>query len=287
MLLVRGARGVLSGLLLALAAGGCGDSTSSPPQVAADGGGGGSDTGPITPGQEGGVVNVPTLTVSAQQNALALDACRTTPAAQSLPAGNYTIALAASSLSKGQIASDTPTPSVDPYVIVHLPLAAGAQGEDHRFFMLNGIGASAPITLPAAGIVQAMFVDSDTAANNGNATVTINPGGYQLIVDAAANVLAWSTGCQGTPATLDVKSGDHSLKLISSTLSSGQGAKDDFVLLRLPSEVPEDSHRYVMLSGVGASVGFNVASQDGGTLRAFFLEATRSGSGQAIVQLTK
>lgn len=246
----------------------------------------GTGTGTGTGSADGGVpIGATTLTVSAPQNMMALDACDVTPAElRVLPAGSYTITLTSSTLSKGNVATSPPAASKDNYVIVHLPLAPGDPGEEHRFFMLNGIGSSFAFTLPREGTIQVMFVDSDVAGNNGDATVTVTPGNNQVAVDAVANVLRWQQGCNSTPAMVDISAGHHTVVLDSSSLSSGSGAKDDFVLLRLPSEVAQDDHRYVILNGPKASFPFD--SVDGGTLRAWFISATATGvGGQAVISI--
>jgi hypothetical protein len=225
------------------------------------------------------------LTVTVAANELALDSCQVTPAELlNVPAGTYQIQLVSSTLSKGDVATTPPVPSVDNYVLVHLPLPAGDPQQDHRFFLLNGIGARDSFDLPAVGTIQVMFIDSDQVGNSGSATVSLTPGAYTTTVDAVANVLRWQEGCGATPATTDVGAVAQTIALLSSTLSSGPGSEDDFVIVRLPSDVPQDDHRYVSLNGVGASYAFFPASS--GTLRAWFISATRAGSGQAIVGLT-
>ena len=116
-------------------------------------------------------------------------------------AGEHTIALTASTLSKGSVsdANDNPVPSFDDYVIVHLPLAAG-DAASRRFFMLNGVGAMANFTLSAVGAVRLMFIDSDATYNEGQGTVTLDATGPSTTVDGMANVLAWNSGCSSTPA---------------------------------------------------------------------------------------
>jgi hypothetical protein len=226
-----------------------------------------------------------TITVEAAANAVTLDACGVTPAVISnVAAGTYTITLSASTLSKGGVSGPTPPPpSFDNYVIVHLPLAAGDPNENHRFFMLNGNGASASITLATAGTIQVMFVDSDNVDNHGTGTVTLSPGGASATVDATANVLAYDTGCHSMPATLTVPSGTFQVKLLDSTLSSGAGAHDDFVLVRTPSEAPMNDDRYVILNGVGASATFTPLNST--TVRVWYIGAS-AGTGEAHVSVT-
>jgi hypothetical protein len=267
-------------------------------------GGGGSTppghdggTGPETGGDDGGPApetdggpapetdgGLPELAVSAADNVLDLPACGVTPATfHDVPAGTYTIQLDSSTLSKGVTNSNAP--SQDDYVVVHLPLPAGDPDEAHRFFMLNGVGASRPVTLPEAGTIEVMFIDSDDASNHGQAVVSLDPGGLTTTVDAVANVLRWRDGCSTAPATIDLSAGTPSLKLIASTLSSSTGASDPFVLVRSPSELAQDDHRYVMLNGLDASA--TLEAPNGGAVRAWFISAGSSNSGQAAVQVAE
>jgi hypothetical protein len=274
-------------LILTLAAllgvAGCGSSATS-----------GQPDGALPPGEDGGLpgddASTPgddtgpaVTTVGASQNLLALDSCQVTPATlPDVPAGTYTITLETSTLSKGNVATSPPTASVDNYVIVQLPLSAGDPQEDHRFFMLNGIGDSYDFTLATPGTIQVMFVDSDVEANAGEATVGLTPGGLQTTVDAVANVLRWRDGCSSNPAMIDVNVRPHDVKLLSSTLEWG-GLHGDYVLLRMPSEVPQDDYRYVILNGVDASHAFSPNTTDG--IRAWFISPTASSTGQAILAL--
>ncbi|MGB8296370.1 MAG: hypothetical protein WCG85_13165 [Polyangia bacterium] len=225
------------------------------------------------------------VTVIAGQNQLTLDACNVTPAVLAdIPAGTYTIQLAASTLSKGFVSGTPQLPAVDSYVLVNLPLGANDPQQDRRFFMLNGVGTTANVTLTTTGTIGLMFLDSDSGSNNGTATVTLTPGGYSTTVDAVANVLRWQEGCQSTPATLVVGSGAHRATLVTSTLSAGPGSHDDYVLLRLPSEQPTDDHRFVVLNGVGASYDFTPYNSQ--TVRAWFISASSGASGQATVEVS-
>jgi hypothetical protein len=225
------------------------------------------------------------LSVIAGQNQLSLDTCNVTPAVLAdIPAGTYTIQLAASTLSKGSVSGTPELPAVDSYVLVNLPLGANDLQHDRRFFMLNGVGATANVTLTTTGTIGLMFLDSDSGSNNGAATVTLTPGGYSTTVDAVTNVLRWQEGCQSTPATLVVTSGAHRATLATSTLSAGPGSHDDYVLLRLPSEKPTDDHRFVVLNGVGASYDFTPYNSQ--TVRAWFISASSGTSGQATVEVS-
>ena len=225
------------------------------------------------------------LSVIAGQNQLSLDTCNVAPAVLAdIPAGTYTIQLAASTLSKGSVSGTPELPAVDSYVLVNLPLGANDPQQDRRFFMLNGVGATANVTLTTTGTIGLMFLDSDSGSNNGTATVTLTPGGYSTTVDAVTNVLRWQEGCQSTPATLVVTSGAHRATLATSTLSAGPGSHDDYVLLRLPSEKPTDDHRFVMLNGVGASYDFTPYNSQ--TVRAWFISAGSGTSGQATVEVS-
>jgi hypothetical protein len=156
--------------------------------------------------------------------------------------------------------------------------------QDRRLFMLNGVGATANVTLTTTGTIGLMFLDSDSGSNNGAATVTLTPGGYSTTVDAVTNVLRWQEGCQSTPATLVVTSGDHRATLATSTLSAGPASHDDYVLLRLPSEQPTDDHRFVVLNGVGASYDFTPYNSQ--IVRAWFISASSGTSGQATVEVS-
>jgi len=266
-------------LCLLLAMAGCGTTTPGGPSDAAphpgdDGGTPGADGSAAA---DGGVAH---LAVGASQNLLALDSCQVTPAQlPNVPAGTYTIRLDSSTLSKGSVPTSPPAPSFDNYVVVHLPIPAGDPQQDHRFFMLNGVGASYSVTLAEPGTIEVMFVDSDSVANSGQATVTLTPGDLTVTVDAVANVLRWQEGCNSSPATMDVSARGYSVTLLQSSLSSGSGSEDDFVILRLPSEVPQDDYRYVMLNGVEASHTFTALT--GGTLRAWFISAGTGDSGEA------
>jgi hypothetical protein len=225
---------------------------------------------------------LPPVAVVATQNGLELDHCSVTPALLSaIPAGTYTIALTASTLSKGAVSGMIP--STDNYVVVNLPLPAGDPHEDHRFFMLNGIGANASVTLPAAGTIQLMFIDSDMAANSGEATVTLDPGGYSATVNAANNVIRWDEGCLSTPAMLVVPAGPQRVTLATSSLSAGSGSTDNYVLIRMPSEMPMDDFRYVILNGVTSFFDFTPFNSN--SLRAWFISSA-GGSGQASLSVS-
>jgi hypothetical protein len=150
--------------------------------------------------------------------------------------------------------------------------------------MLNGIGATASVTLPAMGTIEVMFVDSDLADNAGTATVTLSPGGASATVDATTNVLAYDTNCHSTPAMLVVPDGTYRATLADSTFSSGTGAHDDFVLLRIPSERPSEDFRYVILNGVGTNHDFSPFNSE--TVLAWYIGAS-AGSGLATVTVSK
>jgi len=257
---------------------------------ASTGGGGASGGGGNAPGDganDGGPPRPATLTVDAVNNSIVLDRCAgLAPAmAVDVPAGDHTIALTASTLSKGSVpdGNEGQLPSFDDYVIVHLPIAPG-EAASRRFFMLNGVGATATFELSAPGAVQLMFIDSDAAYNDGRATVTLDAAGPSTIVDGLANVLAWKDGCASTPAAVTVSGRPHRATLVDSTLSAGGGSKDDVVLLRLPSERPMDPSRFVILNGVGASVDFTPHLGD--SLRGWFITPTIGASGRATIAVT-
>ena len=241
-------------------------------------GGGATDSGPSPPVM---------LTVDAVNNSIVLDRCTgLTPATLvDVAAGAHTLALTASTLSKGSVSdtNDNPLPSFDDYVLVHLPLAAGDDAS-RRFFMLNGIGAAEDLTLSAVGAVKLMFIDSDVTYNSGQGTVTLDATGPSVTVDGLANALAWKTGCASAPAMVTVSERPHRATLADSTLSAGGGSKDDFVLLRLPSERPMDPSRFVILNGVGASVDFTPYLGD--DLRAWFITSALGATGRATVVVT-
>jgi hypothetical protein len=261
-------------------AGDASDASDTPPPDAPSDAGDGGDA-------EGGSSDAAaaTLTVVAAQNVLPLDACHVTPALLAdIPAGTYTIQLAASTLSKGSVSGTPQLPAVDNYVVVHVPLDPGDPQEARRFFMLNGIGASASVKLATPGTIEVMFIDTDTAYNSGQATVTLNPGGYSTTVDAAANVLAWQEACAATPATLSVSDVPHRVTLTATTLSTGTGSDDPFVVLRLPSELPTDDHRFVILNGVGASYDFTPYNSQ--TVRGWFISTGGDATGEATLKVT-
>jgi hypothetical protein len=227
-----------------------------------------------------------TITVDGATNAIVLGSCGVTPASiAGVAAGAYSLTLTASTLSKGGVSGPTPPPpSHDDYVIVHLPLPPGDPHEDHRFFMLNGVGTSASITMSAAGSIDAMFVDSDTSSNNGTGTITLSPGGMTATVDAAANVIAYDAGCRSMPAVQTLSDGRYRATLADSTLSSGGGAHDDFVLMRTPSEQPMEPDRYVILNGVGSNHDF--APYNAKNVLIWYIGAS-PGTGQAHVTITR
>jgi hypothetical protein len=255
---------------LAIALVGCGDSSNPQPYSGTDSGRPKIADGGSNPGNG--------LTVSGSSNVLVLQSCGAAPATQNLSAGTFTISLSASTLSKGTVANGQAT-SNDPYVLVH----ANDSNTSHRFFMLNGVGSSASFTLSSGGAVQVMFVDSDPSGNSGTATVDIQPGGFQLTVDATANVMAWKTACNSSPASRDFDAGSYTYTLASSTLSAG-GPKDDNVLVRTPSEDPDGTDRYVVLDGVGNSKSVSFAASSG-TLYAWALGVSAPPSGQAVVNI--
>jgi hypothetical protein len=223
------------------------------------------------------------IVVNAATNVLQLDACAVTPATVAdVPAGTYAITLASSTLSKGNVVSGSA--SIDNYVIVQLPLGDGDPQADHRFLMLNGIGANAAFTLGATGTVQVMFVDSDGDANSGDGGITVAPGGYQTTVNAAANVLRWRQGCNATAAQVYVPPGSHQITLTASTLKTASGDSANYVVVRLPSELAQDDHRYIILNGVGASYVFT--ANDSTPLHAWYIAATAGSTGQATLTIS-
>jgi hypothetical protein len=215
-----------------------------------------------------------------------LAGCNFSPATfPNVPAGTYTMTLTASTLTKGGVSGpNPPPPSVDNYVIVYVPLPAGDPHENHRFFMLNGIGASASVTLPAAATIQVMFIDSDTDDNSGTGTVTLDPGGMTATVSAVTNDLAYDTYCHSMPAMQALSDGNYRVTLTDSSFSSGAGAHDDFVLVRTPSEVPMKDDRYVILNGDGTSHDFTPFNSQ--TVRLWYIGAT-AGTGVAHVHIAK
>jgi hypothetical protein len=194
------------------------------------------------------------------------------------------VKLTASTLSKGKVsAGNDELPSFDDFVIVNVPIAAGDPAS-RRFFMLNGVGTMANFTLSAVGTVKLLFIDSDAAANTGQGTVTLDTTGATAIVDATTNVLPWNTGCFATPVSMTVTNVPHRLTLVDSTLSSGGGSNDDYVLLRLPSERPMDPYRYVILNGVGSTLDFTPYMST--SLRAWFISPSAGATGRATVTIT-
>jgi hypothetical protein len=245
---------------------------------------------------DGPIIDAPTeevpappvmLTVDALQNTIVLDRCTGfTPATLvDVAAGAHTIALTASTLSKGSVsaADDTPLMSYDDYVIVNVPLPAADQSS-RRFFMLNGVNAMANFTLPALGTLRLMFIDGDAQFNAGQGTVRIDGTGATATVDATANVLPWNAGCLAIAANVTVSDRPHRATLTASTLSTGNGSKDDLVLLRLPSERPMDPTRFVILNGVGATVDFTPYLAT--NLRGWFIAASPGATGQATIVIT-
>jgi hypothetical protein len=263
---------------------GCGGSGSQTTGSSGTGAAGGVGTGSAGTGGS----SVPTgngylVTVDATANAVTLDGCGFSPAQiASVPAGTYTISLTASTLTKGGV-SGPGTASTDNYVIVHVPFPAGDPNENHRFFMLNGVGSSASVTLSQTMTIDAMFVDSDVAANSGAGTVTVMPGGMTMTVSGTTNDLAYDTNCHSMPAMQAVKGGMFSVTLVDSSFSSGGGAHDDFVLVRTPSEQNVDDHRYVILNGDGASATFMPFNST--TVRMWYIGAA-AGTGVAHVQIS-
>jgi hypothetical protein len=229
------------------------------------------------------------LTVSAQDNALALAGCNATPARfADVPAGEYQIQLAASTLSKGGVYLDPDTgvtlPSTDSYVIVSLPLPAGDPHENQRFLVLNGIGAVADVSLPTNGSIDLYFIDSDTVSNSGQGTVALDPGGLSASVDALTNLIAWREACASTPAQVPLAERAYRITLVSSTLSAAAGERDDYVLVRIPDAHPDNPYRYVMLSGVGSSFDFTPFKEQ--SLYAWFITSS-GGSGQATLEISE
>ena len=109
--------------------------------------------------------------------------------AADVAAGEHTIALTTSTLSKGSAsdANDNPVPSFDDYVIVRAPAGEPAS---RRFFMLNGVGTTAGIhAVVSTGALQLMFIDSDTASNGGQGSLTIDAAGPSTTVDGTATRL--------------------------------------------------------------------------------------------------
>lgn len=227
----------------------------------------------------GGTGATATLTVLGDLNQISLEACGAIASSTVLAAGVYTARLDLSSLSKGSVDNAAKDPSVDNYVVVHLPEGTFANGYQ-RFFMLNGLGAQRAFNLDQAGAIQLFFIDSDSAANHGSATISLQPGDLALTVDATANVIAWRDACHAEPARLWVEPGQHELRLAASTMTA-DGVESDYVLLRLPSEVPDDDHRYVILNGVGSTHHF--AATEAGWIRGWSIAAAGVGAGQATV----
>jgi hypothetical protein len=165
------------------------------------------------------------LTVDALQNSIVLDRCTGLMPASlvDVPAGAHTMALTASTLSKGSVSgpNDELIPSFDDFVLVNVPVAAG-ESASRRFFTLNGVGATANFTLSALGTLKLMFIDSDATANTGQGTVALDTTGPTAVVDAALNVLPYSSGCFATAVSLSVSDRPHRATLTESTLSAGR-----------------------------------------------------------------
>lgn len=251
---------------------------------------GGSSQGGSAGNNQGGVDGLggappsPTTIVSATGNLIDTTACGAIPATvEGVPAGSHTVQLGVSTLSKGTVDTEPHLPAVDNYVVVHLPFG-DSSNDEHRYLMLNGVGATYSFELDQPGTIEAWFIDADPSGNNGTAAVLVEPGGFQITVDAAVNVLAWRTVCKAEAATLWAPAGEHELTLESSTLSSAPGRKDDYVILRFPSEIPEDDHRYVMLNGVGAT--FRASIGNGDWIRAWFISSSTGTSGEATVRIS-
>jgi len=226
------------------------------------------------------------LTVDALQHTIVLDRCTGfTPATLvDVAAGTHTIALTASTLSKGSVSvNDTNVDSFDDYVIVNVPLPAADQSS-RRFFMLNGVNAMKDFMLPALGTLRVMFIDGDAQFNSGQGTVRLDGTGATATVDATANVLPWNAGCLAINASVSVSDRPHRATLTESTLSTGSGSKDDLVLLRLPSERPMDPMRFVMLNGVGSSVDFTPYMAT--SVRGWFIAGSPGATGRATVVIT-
>ncbi len=228
------------------------------------------------------------LTVEAARHSIVLERCTNLLPATfpDVAAGAHTITLTASNLSKGTVSDDDDNelPSFDDFVIVHVPVAAGAPAS-RRLFSLNGVGATANFSLSTVGTVRLMFIDSDASYNEGQATVTLDATGPTATVNATANALPWNSGCSSTPASVGINEDrGHRVTLVASTLSVGGGSQDDYVLLRLPSEQPRYPFRYVILNGVGASVDFTPYLDD--SVRAWFITPTAGATGQATLVVT-
>jgi hypothetical protein len=281
-----GVAGAVVTVLFGVSAAGCGGGggNGDPSGTGGDPTGGGGSTGAAGAVSMNG--STYTVTVDGATNSIVLGSCGVTPATiDGVAAGSYSLTLTASTLSKGGVSGPTPPPpSHDDYVIIHLPLAPGDPNENHRFFMLNGVGTSASVSLSGGGTIEAMFVDSDTSSNGGMGTVTLTPGGMTATVSGAANVIAYDAGCRSMPAVQTLSDGRYRATLADSTLSSGNGAHDDFVLVRTPSEQPMEPDRYVILNGVGASHDF--APYNAKNILIWYIGAT-PGSGQAHVTITR
>ena len=249
-------------------------------------GGGGTSaagSGGSMGGGTGGPAPPVMFTVLGSQTRLSLDACNLTAATiPNVPAGSHTITLTASTLSKGILQN---MPAKDNYVIVELPLPAGDPDEQHRFLSLNGVGDHVDFTLPAPGTVRVMFVDSDVDYNTGTGTVTVTPDDLTATVDAMTNVLRWDTGCGSNGAQQIVSYRAHRLTLTASTLSSGAGAMDPYVLVRLPVEEVSYDFRFLILNGVGDSIDF-ITSGNTDFIRAWFITAGGAPSGSATLTVT-
>jgi hypothetical protein len=272
------------GAMVVVGALGCGSGGQSPYSGDGSGNTGSGASGGMGDGSVSGDGSF-NVTVNAATNAVTLNGCGFAPAElPNVPAGTYTIALTASTLTKGGVAGPRPAPaSSDNYVIVYVPLPPGDPHEDHRFFMLNGVGATASVTLPAPATIKVMFIDSDTDSNSGTGTVALSPGGMTAVVSATTNDLAYDTLCHSMPATQAVAGGMFRLTLLDSTFSSGGGAHDNFVLVRTPSEQPMQDDRYVILNGVGASHDFQPYNSQ--TVRLWYIGAS-AGTGVAHVGIS-
>jgi hypothetical protein len=267
------------------AAGGSGGAAGSGGSAGAAGTGGAAGAaGAGGAGGAAGTAGPVTFTVLAAQHRIILDSCSVTPATLAdVPAGTHTLALTASTLSKGLV-NGTTNATQDPYVIVQLPLPAGDPQEHLRFFTLNGLNTSQQFTLPAMGPVRMMFIDSDGDYNTGMGTVTLNPGARTATVDAVNNLIRWTQTCQATPATATVSNRAHKVTLTAVSFSSGAGAADSYVLVRLPIEQPASDFRFVILNGVGDSVDF--VPFETNTVRAWFIGQTTGATGSATLTVT-
>jgi hypothetical protein len=110
---------------------------------------------------------------------------------------------------------------------------------------------------------------------------------FTLDVSSQSNALHWNGSCAAKPATMELDPGSYTMTLVSSSLSKGSAAVDNYVLVHIPfaSDHEQYNYRYTSLNGVNDSFQFDL--EQSRKIRMWFIDSDLAGNaGEAQVEVT-